>query len=153
MTPMYLDEVIDEVVRAARVIASRRNVSIEPLTVPSAAFTGDEDLVRRMIVNLLDNAVRHTPPGTTVRVDLDATDTGYAIAIRDQGPGITPDNRAHIFERFYRADPARHHGAHDGAGLGLALARWIARVHGGDVVLARSSTSGSTFVITLPSSG
>jgi len=153
MTPMYLDEVIDEVVRAARVIASRRSVSIEPLTVPSAAFTGDEDLVRRMIVNLLDNAVRHTPPGTTVRVDLDTTDTGYAIAIRDQGPGITPENRTHIFERFYRADPARHHGAHDGAGLGLALARWIARVHGGDVVLVRSSTSGSTFVITLPSSG
>ena len=153
MTPMYLDEVIDEVVRASRVIASRRNVSIEPLTVPSAAFTGDEDLVRRMIVNLLDNAVRHTPTGTTVRVDLDTTDTGYAIAIRDQGPGITPDNRAHIFERFYRADPARHHGSHDGAGLGLALARWIAHVHGGDVVLARTSTSGSTFVITLPSSG
>ncbi len=150
MTPMYLDEVIDDVVRAARVVASTRNVSLDPTTVPSAAFTGDEDLLRRMIVNLIDNAVRHAPAGSTVRVELDQTDNGYAIAIKDQGPGIPPEIRAHIFERFFRGDAARRSSAHDGAGLGLALARWIANAHGGDVVLARSSQSGSTFVISLP---
>ena len=153
ITPMYLDEVIDEVVRAARVIASTKNVSIDPLTIRSAAFAGDEDLIRRMIVNLIDNAVRHAPPGSTVRVDLDQTGTGYVIAIRDQGPGIPPEIRPHIFERFYRGDAARRHDVHDGAGLGLALARWIASVHGGDVALARSSPSGSTFVVSLPSRG
>ena len=150
MTPMYLDEVIDDVVRAARVVASTRNVSIDPTTVPSAAFTGDEDLLRRMIVNLIDNAVRHAPAGSTVRVELDQTDNGYAIAVKDQGPGIPPEIRAHIFERFFRGDASRRSSAHDGAGLGLALARWIANAHGGDVVLARSSQSGSTFVISLP---
>ena len=153
ITPMYLDEVIDDVVRAARVIASTKNVAIDPLTIRSAAFTGDEDLIRRMIVNLIDNAVRHAPPGSTVRVDLDQTETGYVIAIRDQGPGIPPEIRPHIFERFYRGDAARRHDVHDGAGLGLALARWIASVHGGDVALARSSPSGSTFVVSLPSRG
>jgi len=150
-TPMYLEEVVDEVVRAARVIASTKDVSIETDTTPSAAFTGDEDLIRRMIVNLIDNAVRHAPSGSAVHVDLDTTDAGYAIAIRDHGPGIPVEIRPHIFERFYRRDAASRLGGHDGAGLGLALARWIANVHGGDVVLARSSQTGSTFVISLPS--
>jgi two-component system OmpR family sensor kinase len=153
MTPMYLDEVVDEVARAARVMASLRSVAIETATVPSATFTGDEELVRRMIVNLIDNAVGHSPPGTTVRVELDETATGYAIAVKDQGPGIPEAIREHIFERFYRGDASHRSGAHDGAGLGLALTRWIARVHGGDVLLARSSASGSTFVISLPHRG
>jgi signal transduction histidine kinase len=150
-TPMYLDEVIDDVVRGARVMARIKGVEVEAAVVPSAAFTGDEDLVRRMIVNLVDNAVRHTPEGTVVRVELDETDSGYAIAVKDQGPGIDADIRPHIFERFFRGDASRRSTPRDGAGLGLALARWIARAHGGDVVLARSSPSGSTFVISLPS--
>jgi heavy metal sensor kinase len=153
VTPMYLDEVIDEVVRAARVIAETKQVSIESCTIRSTAFTGDEDLIRRLVANLIDNAVRHAPRGSIVRVELDQTETGYAVAVKDQGTGIPPDIRTHIFERFYTGDAARHHGAHDGAGLGLALARWIANVHGGDVVLARSSSSGSTFVISLPCRG
>ena len=153
MTPMYLDEVIDEIIRAARVIAATRNVSVDAVVVPSAAFTGDEELIRRMVANLVDNAIRHTGEGTTVRVELDATDAGYAIAVKDHGPGIPPEIRPHIFERFFRADASRRRGAHDGAGLGLALARWIAHAHGGDVTLARSSPSGSTFVVVLPARG
>jgi two-component system OmpR family sensor kinase len=152
--PMYLDEVIDEVVRAARVVAGTRDVSVEATVIPSAAFTGDEELIRRMIVNLVDNAVRHTPDGSAVRVELDETDSGYALAVKDQGPGIPAEIRSQIFERFFRGDAARRMSAQDGgAGLGLALARWIARAHGGDVVVARSSASGSTFVISLPSTG
>ena len=150
MTPMYLDEVIDEVVRTSRIVAGTRHVSVEADVVPSAAFTGDEDLIRGLIGNLVDNAVRYTPCQSAVRVELDETDSGYAIAVKDQGPGIPPDIRAQIFERFFRGDASRRPGAQDGAGLGLALARWIARAHGGDVVLARSSQSGSTFVISLP---
>ena len=151
-TPMYLDEVVDEVVRAARVVAATRNVTVESTVVPSAAFTGDEELTRRMIANLVDNAVRHTPDGSAVRVELDETDGGFAIAVKDQGTGVPAEIRAQIFERFFRGDVARRSAVQDGAGLGLALARWIARAHGGDVVLARSSPSGSTFVISLPQS-
>jgi heavy metal sensor kinase len=151
VTPMYLDELIDDVVRAARVVAGTRNVSVEATVVPSADFTGDEELIRRMVVNLVDNAVRHTPEGSCVRVELDLTDAGYAIAVKDQGPGIAADIKSQIFERFFRGDTSRRPSAQDGAGLGLGLARWIARAHGGDVVLARTSPSGSTFVISLPS--
>ena len=151
-TPMYLDEVVDEVVRAARVVAATRDVAVESTVVPSAAFTGDEELIRRMIVNLVDNAVRHTPAGSSVRVELDETDSGFAIAVKDQGAGVPVEIRSQIFERFFRGDLSRRVMSQDGAGLGLALARWIARAHGGDVVLARSSPSGSTFVISLPQS-
>ncbi len=153
--PMYLDEVIQDIVRAARVMASTKGVAVEdPLTVRSAAFCGDEELIHRMIGNLIDNAIRHAPPGSSVHVDLDRSSSGYVIAVRDQGPGVPDELRPYIFERFYRGDAARHRGptsSSEGAGLGLALARWIARSHGGDVDLARSSGSGSTFVIALPS--
>jgi heavy metal sensor kinase len=153
--PTYLDEVVDDEVRAARVLASTKGVAIQATTVPSAAFVGDEDLVRRLIANLLDNAVRHAPEGTAVRATLSQTRDGYVISISDEGPGIPPADQPHIFERFYRRSrtgdgraPVRD----GGAGLGLALARWIAQVHRGDVMLARSSDAGTTFTIFLPTS-
>jgi heavy metal sensor kinase len=154
-TPMYLDEVVDEVVRAARVLASARDIAIEPEAVRSASFVGDEDLIRRMIVNLLDNAVRYAPDGGTVRITLDQAGAGYRMSISDNGAGIPSDVQPYIFERFYRGDPAQARSAagDNGAGLGLALARWIAQIHGGDVTLASSSASGSTFTISLPHRG
>ena len=150
--PMYLDEVVDDVVKAARVLASTRDVSIEAATIPSAPFTGDEELVRRLMVNLLDNAIRYTPPGSTVRVDLEQAPRGYGLSISDRGPGIPLDAQPHIFERFYRAEGARtrREGTDGGAGLGLALARWIAEAHGGHLTLARSSEAGTTFTAFLP---
>ena len=151
-TPMYLDEVVDDVVKAARVLASTRDVSIEAATIRSAALTGDEDLIRRLMVNLLDNAIRYSPPRSTVRVDLEQAPGGYALSISDHGPGIPAEAQPHIFERFYRADTARarRSGANSGAGLGLALSRWIAEVHGGHLTLARSSEVGTTFTAFLP---
>ncbi len=151
-TPMYLDELVDDVVRAARVVANTRSVSIVAECVHPAPFTGDEDLIRRLIINVLDNAIRYSPPGGVVRVALDRSGSKYAVSISDQGPGIAAEVQPRIFERFYRVDAARtHNGVSDGgAGLGLALARWIAQAHHGDIALATSSRLGSTFVITLP---
>jgi signal transduction histidine kinase len=94
--------------------------------------------------------VRYAPAQSVVRVALDRTGARYAISVSDDGPGIPAETQGRIFERFYRVDTARTHGGPGGAGLGLALARWIARAHGGDVTLATSSRLGSTFVITLP---
>jgi two-component system OmpR family sensor kinase len=149
--PMYLDEVTDEVVRAARVVAATRGVTIVSRTVQPAPFTGDEDLIRRLIINIVDNATRFSPPEGTVRVALDRASGVYTVSIGDEGPGIAPDAQRRIFERFYRvADAAGNGGGDGGAGLGLALARWIARAHGGDITLAASSSLGSTFVVTLP---
>jgi len=148
---MYLDEVAHEVVSATRVLASMKQVNVALEAVPSASWVGDEELIRRLIGNLLDNAVRHSPPTGSVLIELKKNDAGYIFAISDSGPGIPPGSQPHIFERFYRADPARRRDRADGgAGLGLALARWIATVHGGDVTLARSTAAGSTFVAFLP---
>jgi heavy metal sensor kinase len=152
--PVYLDEVVDEVVRAARVLASPKHVTIELTAATAAPFTGDEDLLRRLIGNLIDNAVRHAPAGSTVRVDLEQRADSYTITVSDKGAGIPPEIQPHIFERFYRGDPARTRtGQSDGAGLGLALSRWIAQVHRGDVTLVSSSEQGTTFSAFLPDRG
>jgi signal transduction histidine kinase len=148
---MYLDEIVDDAVRAARVLADTKQVSIELATVPSASFAGDEELVRRLVGNLLDNAVRHAPTGSAVHVTLTIESGPYVLSVTDAGEGIAPEIQPHIFERFVRGDAARP--SHGGAGLGLALARWIARAHGGDVLLVRSSHEGTTFAATLPTPG
>ena len=148
-TLMYLDEVIEDVVRAARVLADTRRVSIALSTISSASFTGDEELLRRLAGNLLDNAVRHTPPDEAVRVTLTRESNHYVLTVADAGEGIAPAIQPHIFERFFRGDAART-SSDGGAGLGLALARWVARAHGGDVTLVRSSHEGTTFAATLP---
>jgi two-component system OmpR family sensor kinase len=146
--PLYLDETFEEVVRAARVIAGTRRIAVTFDAVGSASFTGDEDLLRRLLTNLLDNAIRHAPEGSTVTVTLRHIGDTYALSVSNPGPPIPPDARPHLFERFYRADPARRPDD-GGAGLGLALARWVARAHGGDVTLAASDEKATTFAATL----
>jgi heavy metal sensor kinase len=151
--PMYLDEVVDEVVSGARIVASTKDVGIECNSARSASFVGDEELIRRMLMNLLDNAVRHSPAGAVVNVSLRTLESGYSIVVTDQGPGIPSEHQPLIFERFYRVDASRARVNRDGgAGLGLALARWVAHLHGGTVTLTSSSNTGSTFTVALPSS-
>jgi len=148
-TPLYLDELVDEVVRAARVLAGPRQVEIHLETPPGLAMTGDEELIRRMVGNVLGNAVRYSPAGSAVQVRVLDFPGRFEIAVHDAGPGIPLSAQPHVFERFYRADTARSHANLSGAGLGLPLARWIARAHGGDVTLLRSSDQGTTFVISV----
>jgi two-component system OmpR family sensor kinase len=152
-TPMYLDEVLDEVVRATRVLSRARQVEVRLKSEEGAAMTGDEEMIKRMIVNVLDNAVRHAPSGSAVEVQLTRAAGRYEMAITDTGPGIPDAAQPHIFERFYRADPARSRANDSGAGLGLALARWIARAHDGDVWLLRSSSQGTTFMMAVGPGG
>jgi two-component system OmpR family sensor kinase len=152
-TPMYLDEVLDEVVRATRVLSRARQIEVRLKSEEGAAMTGDEEMIKRMIVNVLDNAVRHAPSGSAVDVQLTRTAGRYEMAITDTGPGIPEAAQPHIFERFYRADPARSRANDSGAGLGLALARWIARAHDGDVWLLRSSSQGTTFMMAVGPGG
>jgi len=148
-TLMYLDEVVDDIVRAARVLAEEKQLTIALETIQSAAFSGDEELLRRLAGNLVDNACRHAPPRSAVRVHLTEEDANYVLTVSDSGEGIPAASQPHIFERFYRGDAARTSST-GGAGLGLALARWVARSHGGDVRLVHSSPEGTTFEAVLP---
>ena len=110
-------------------------------------FDGDESLLRRMVLNLLQNAVTHTRDASTVVVDVSPNGRNVYIRVKDEGEGIPEADRARIFDRFVQLDAARHRA---GAGLGLPIARWIAEAHGGNLDLEESGSAGSTFRIVLP---
>ncbi|MEP7346927.1 MAG: ATP-binding protein, partial [Gemmatimonadaceae bacterium] len=114
---------------------------------------GDESLLKRVVMNLVDNAIKYTPAGGQVKVSTKREGEMALVEVADSGPGVAPDDRQRIFERFYRAAWNGDGGGASkpaGAGLGLAIARWVARAHGGDVVLARSDAHGSTFRVAIP---
>jgi signal transduction histidine kinase len=112
-------------------------------------FRGDEGLLRRLLINLLDNAIRYTPPGGKVSAVLEAGAARVRIRISDTGVGIPPEAVPHVFERFYRADKARSR-QDGGFGLGLSIVKWIAEAHNGTVELTRNPGPGTTFTVTLP---
>ena len=147
---LYLNELVDDVAREARVLGARRGVRIEVDEALEAPYVGDEHLLKRLVVNLVDNAVRHTPEGGVVRLSLEPHQSGYALTVTDTGTGIPAGLQRHIFERFYRADAARTRRDDRGAGLGLAIAKWIAEAHHGTVELLRSSPGGTAIRATLP---
>jgi two-component system OmpR family sensor kinase len=149
--PLYLDELVADVARAAQVLASEKDVTVQHSVADEAAFTGDEELLRRMIANLVENAVKHAPSGSSVQLELVRDADAYRITVTDTGAGIPAEVQPQIFERFYRGDSARRRdGDSGGAGLGLAIARWVARQHRGDVSLDRSAPGETTFKIQLP---
>jgi two-component system, OmpR family, sensor kinase len=149
----YLDELVTGTARAARVLAERRGVELVGETDGEAPFVGDEHLVRQLVMNLLENAIKHTPEGGEVRVTLERAPASYTITVADKGSGIPDTAQPHVFERFYRADLARSRAEASpgsGAGLGLPISRWIAEVHDGRLELVRSDASGTTFRAVLP---
>jgi two-component system sensor histidine kinase BaeS len=106
--------------------------------------------MRQVIHNLVDNALRHTPAGGEVRLELEA-DAGQArIRIRDTGEGIPADQIEHVFDRFYRGDPARSRADASGSGLGLAIARAFIHAHGGSITVESVEGEGAAFTITFP---
>ncbi|MFZ7127305.1 MAG: sensor histidine kinase [Desulfobacterales bacterium] len=122
------------------------------MEVPGPAWVlGDQRMLQRMIANLLDNAIRYTPRGGAVRVAVrGASDGEVSLVLEDSGIGIAPADRDRIFERFYRVDPSR---SQSGAGLGLSLARAVARAHQGDILVDSTPGKGSRFTVVLPSTG
>ena len=147
---LYLNDLLDEITRSGGVLASARNVKLMVSDFEEAPFHGDEDLLRQMVLNLVDNAVKFTPPGGVVKLDLTRKENQYLLSVSDTGSGITPDAREHVFERFYRADKARTRENDGGGGLGLPIAKWIANAHDGEIELAASGADGSTFLVRLP---
>lgn len=149
----YLDELVAETARAASVLAERKQVALELAPLRETPFRGDEDLLRQLLLNLLDNAIKFTPAGGTVQLKLEDKGEQYFLTVADTGAGIPAEAQPRIFERFFRVDKARSRAQQEqgsGAGLGLAIARWIAEAHGGALRLAHSDQTGSTFVVSLP---
>ena len=145
----YLNDLLGECCRSAQSLAGARRIALECRCADDVAFRGDEELVRRMVMNLIDNAIRYTPEGGSVTASLEAGGSSAAIRISDTGTGIALEAAPHVFERFYRGDKARSR-QDGGFGLGLAIVKWIAESHRGAVELESTPGVGSTFTVTLP---
>jgi len=147
----YFNDLLTDCCRSLQGLAAARQIALECRADSDLPFSGDEELLRRLVINLLDNAIRYTPPGGTVRAEVAEAPAPHSIRLRvsDTGIGIPPDAAAHIFERFFRADEARSR-ADGGFGLGLSIVKWIAESHHGAVELHSEPAAGSTFTVTLP---
>lgn len=144
-----LSAAMEEPVAAARKLAEARGLSFEA-SLPDCPcpVTGDAASLQRLGMILIDNAIKYTPAPGLVRMSL-GTEAGSAILeVRDSGIGISPEDLPYIFERFYRADKAR--GCDGGAGLGLAIAKWIVEQHHGEIQVESRPDQGTTFRAHLP---
>lgn len=153
-TPVYLGTIANEVYETFSIRAQRAEIDltldIEPGLPP---VNGNEDQLRRVFYNLVENAIKYTPAGGKVELLLrpgPKTNTNRLL-VRDTGPGIAPEHLAHIFERFYRADASTpRSGSSRGSGLGLAIAKSIVESHGGEIGASSQVGTGTTFWIDLP---
>ncbi len=152
--PLYLEDVVRDTVRVAGPLAEQKGVVLEVASTVEAPFRGDPDLLGRVLLNLLANGIKHTPSGGTIEVSLEAGDGQFLVRVVDPGPGIEKEVQSRIFERFFQVDSARTRDGNtltSGAGLGLAIGRSIAQMHGGSLELAESKPGRTEFVLTLPS--
>ncbi len=145
--PMDMAEVAREACDLFHPMVEDKGLIMSCVTPEHCPFCGDVRLIQRMISNLVDNAIKYTPPGGNIDISVGHAEEGWIFfAIKDEGIGISERDLPHIFERFYRGDPSR---SRSGIGLGLSLARAIARAHGGTIEVTSKPQEGSTFTVKL----
>lgn len=143
----FLGAVVDQV----RPLATAKSITLEETLLPGLTLHGDMDLLIRLFLNLLDNAVKYTPESGRICIATTQTETAIAITISDTGHGIRPEHLPHLFERFYRVEGSRgRNGGQGGAGLGLAIAHEIARQHDGRLTVQSEVGQGTTFLTEIP---
>lgn len=145
-----LDDALRECVEGVRARAEAKGVALAsrlPASAPEMSF--DRTRLAQVVGNLLDNAIRHTPPGGSVTVEMDVGADAATVSIRDTGEGIPEEQLPFVFDRFYRVDPSRSR-ITGGAGLGLTIARQLVEAHGGTIRAESTPGQGAVFVIDLP---
>ncbi|MFI9577210.1 ATP-binding protein [Microbispora rosea] len=147
--PVDLLALAADAVHDARTLCPDRDVSLVVEGDVALIVSGDEVRLRQVLGNLMSNATTHTPEGTPITVRAGSQDGAAFIEVADKGPGLTPEQAARVFERFYRADPSRTRPA-GGSGLGLAIVESLVRAHGGEVGVKTAPGAGATFRVTLP---
>jgi len=146
--PLYLDDIAAGAVDAVRALATSKGITLEVGAFEEARITGDGTLVRQLLLIILDNAIKFSPAGGHVRLNVSVEDGRAAVVVSDTGIGIPAEQLPHVFERFYRGDPARREA--DGTGLGLAIARWIADQHNARIGIESAPGSGTRVAISFP---
>jgi heavy metal sensor kinase len=145
-----LNHLVESVAANADGLAEARDIHLSVQVSQPVTLIGDEARLIQVIINLLDNAIRYTNAGGHVQVSLLATASQARLVVRDTGIGIASEHLPHLFERFYRADPARRRTGGSGTGLGLAIVAWIVQEHGGAIGVESQVGRGSCFTVTLP---
>jgi signal transduction histidine kinase len=128
-----------------------RPVNLEISATPDLTVVGDVERLHQLLANLVDNAVHHSPDGGTVELSAVPHGEGVRFTVADNGPGIPPEERERIFERFHRVDAGRSTSS-GGSGLGLSIARWIVDLHGGSIAATENRPTGARMVVDLPAS-
>ena len=151
---LYINELLADCCRSLQPLAAARKIQLECSAGEDVAIDGDEELLRRMVCNLIDNAIRYTPAGGKVSAAIEADGPEVRVRVADNGVGISPEAAGHVFERFYRVDQARSRQKSEtlpgGFGLGLSIVKWIADAHHAAVELSSQPGAGSTFTVRLP---
>jgi heavy metal sensor kinase len=144
----YVNDVLAECCRSIQAKAGAKKIDLECRCPEDVAYRGDPELIRRLVLNLLENAIRYTPEGGRVQLSVEDSARELRIQVADTGIGIPPETATHVFERFYRGDQARSR-QNGGFGLGLSIVKWIAESHNGSVELSSEPGLGSTFTVLL----
>jgi signal transduction histidine kinase len=144
MGQVEMDTIVLDVYRRARIMAN--GVTIKLGHEDAAVVYGDSDRLRQVLINLVTNALKHTPPDGTITMSLYRDPEWVRVIVADTGRGIAPTALPHIFERFYQAENNQQ----KGSGLGLSIAQWVARAHGGQITVTSELGKGSTFTLWLP---
>jgi heavy metal sensor kinase len=147
--PTRLDAIVRQAAEPMSELAAANGLTLSLTTLSPCSISGDPDGLRRMMFNLLDNAIKYTPAGGSVQVECEALGEFARLTVADTGIGIPSNHIPHIFERFYRVDPARSRDA-GGIGLGLAICRVIVENHGGTIRLESTEGQGTKVVVTFP---
>jgi heavy metal sensor kinase len=149
--PVDLSAMAASLVSQLDAVAEAKGVSLACDATPDVVVTGDSGWLERLMLNLIDNAIKFTPSGGRVDLVVRMTDGTATLTVRDTGIGIPHADLPHVFERFYRADAARSPQT-EGVGLGLTLAKWIADKHGATIVAASAEGQGSALTVSFPTS-
>jgi signal transduction histidine kinase len=147
-----LRDLIGDVAETAGMLGESAGIAVTS-KIPAAPvpMAVDRHRIREMLLNLVTNAIKYTPQGGTVALSLAQEDGAVVFTVADTGIGIAPGDLPHIFDRFWRADPARSRtGERPGTGLGLAITKWIAEAHGGSITVQSRPGRGSVFTVRLP---
>lgn len=151
--PVELDSLLLEVVQQGRVISGEK-VQLKVKEIDEVLVSGDRDRLKQVLINLITNAFKYSPSGSSVYLSLKKENNLAIIIVEDNGPGIPSKDIPHIFERFYRSDKARtRSGEGSSFGLGLSIVYWIIRNHGGTIEVDSQEGQGATFRVSLPLQG
>ncbi len=147
--PVDLRALVAEVTATVEPLATAKNIDLRTAELSSAIIDGSSAHLRRLVINLIDNALKFTPAGGRIEIGLASIDGRAILRVSDSGPGMDPGELPLVFERFFRGA----HAGGEGSGLGLSLCREIARYHGGQIAAANRPGGGAVFVVKLPLRG